>query len=147
MKRFLLRLIAPRPTFAQDMTEAERRVMREHVAYWKGLFDKRIAVVFGPVLDPKGVWGVAIIEVADEAEGKALVANDPTVKAGVGAIELYPMFPDAMVRKMTVGWKESVKTLSLLHELDEPQFLLQIETLLHPVSADCFSRVHPVPLC
>jgi hypothetical protein len=37
------------------MTETERKVMQEHALYWKDLTDKRIAVAFGPVLDPKGV--------------------------------------------------------------------------------------------
>jgi hypothetical protein len=36
------------------MTEAERNVMQEHAIYWKGLIDRRTAIVFGPVLDPKG---------------------------------------------------------------------------------------------
>ena len=54
MRQFLFKLIAPRPTFAQDMMEAERKVMQEHVVYWKGLADRGVAVVFGPVLDPKG---------------------------------------------------------------------------------------------
>jgi hypothetical protein len=31
---FLRQLIPPRPAFARDMTEAEARVMQEHVAYW-----------------------------------------------------------------------------------------------------------------
>ncbi len=53
-KQFLCKLIPPRPTFVQDMTEAERNVMQEHAIYWKGLIDRRIAIVFGPVLDPKG---------------------------------------------------------------------------------------------
>jgi hypothetical protein len=38
-----------------DMTESERKVMGEHVTYWTALRDKGIAIVFGPVLDPKGV--------------------------------------------------------------------------------------------
>ena len=54
---FAHKLISPRPTFAHDMTEAEKKVMIEHVAYWTGLMEKGVAVVFGPVLDPKGAWG------------------------------------------------------------------------------------------
>lgn len=99
MKRFLLKLIPPRPTFAEDMTEAERNVMREHVSRWKDLAEKGIAVVFGPVLDPRGAWGVAIVEVADEADAHALVPNDPVIKAGLGTIQVYPMGPGTIVRK------------------------------------------------
>ena len=43
---------------------------RENVAiYWKG---RGIAIVFGLVLDPKGPWGVDIIEVASESEADTI---------------------------------------------------------------------------
>jgi len=51
MKQFLCKLIPPRLTFAQDMTEVERKIVQEHFVYWKDLSDRRIAIVFGPVLD------------------------------------------------------------------------------------------------
>jgi hypothetical protein len=35
----------------------------------KNLADRRIAIVFGPVEDPKGVYGLAIIETEDETIG------------------------------------------------------------------------------
>ena len=35
------------------MTEAEGELMQEHINYWKTLVDKRIAVIFGPVADPR----------------------------------------------------------------------------------------------
>lgn len=89
-KRFLYKLVPPRPTFAQDITEAEKKVMQEHAIYWKDLIEKRIALVFGPVLDPKGTWGVAIVEMTDEQDVHALGTNDPAVKAGL-TFEVYPM--------------------------------------------------------
>jgi uncharacterized protein YciI len=72
------------------MTEAERKAMEEHGIYWKGLTDRGIAIVFGLVLDPKGPWGVAIVEVADEADARVLGSNDPAVKAGL-TFDVYPM--------------------------------------------------------
>lgn len=51
-KRFSYKL-PPRPTFVQDMTEAERKAMEEHATYWKDLTDKGIAIVFGLVLDKR----------------------------------------------------------------------------------------------
>ena len=62
MKYFLYKLLPPRPTFPQDMTEAEGELMQEHVNYWKILVDKRLAVIFGPVADLRGIYGLAIIE-------------------------------------------------------------------------------------
>jgi uncharacterized protein len=71
-KRFLYKLVPPRTTFVQDMTEAERKAMVEHAIYWKDLTDKGIAIVFGLVLDPNGPWGVAIVEVEDESKAHDL---------------------------------------------------------------------------
>ena len=49
-----------------------------------------IAIVYGLVVDSKGPWGVAIIEVSDEPDARALGTNDPAVKAGL-TFEVYPM--------------------------------------------------------
>jgi hypothetical protein len=35
------------------MTNVEGEIMQEHINYWKDLVDRRIAIVFGPVSDPK----------------------------------------------------------------------------------------------
>jgi len=65
MKYFLFKLIPPRSTFAQDMTETEAKLMQEHAVYWKGLMDRGLVIIFGPVADPKGTYGVAIVEVEE----------------------------------------------------------------------------------
>jgi uncharacterized protein YciI len=81
------------------MTPSEKALMQEHVMYWKGLADKGTTVVFGPVADPNGAWGVAIVEVDDEPGVHALTANDPTIKANLNfRFEIYPM-PNAILRK------------------------------------------------
>jgi hypothetical protein len=64
------------------MTEAERKVMQEHATDWKRLIDDSIAIIFGLVLDPRGPWGVDIVDVANESDACALATNDPAVKAG-----------------------------------------------------------------
>ncbi len=99
MTLFLFKAIPPRTTFAQDMTESEKKVMEKHVAYTKDLFEKGIVIVFGPVLDPKGVWGVGIYELENISKAETLVSNDPAVKAGVLKIEIYEMDSRSMVRK------------------------------------------------
>lgn len=92
LKYFLCRLHGPRPTFPMDMTAAEREVMLAHVQYLQGLMAKGAAVVFGPVADPAGVWGLGLLRVKDEAELAALTSNDPTVKSGLGfRYETFPM--------------------------------------------------------
>jgi len=57
----------------------------------------RTAIIFGLVLDAKGTWGLAIVEVASEPEAHILCRNDPEVQAGF-TFEVYPM-PGAIIRK------------------------------------------------
>lgn len=99
MSYFLIKLIPPRPTFALNMTEAEANLMKEHVAYWTGLANRGTAVVFGPVADPNGGWGVGIVRAKDEAEVHALRVDDPTIKSGTGfRYEIYQM-PNVVLGK------------------------------------------------
>jgi uncharacterized protein YciI len=94
---FVYKLIPPRPTFALDMSDEERAVMGAHGTYWRGLLDARTAVVFGPVLDPAGVWGLAVVEARSVEEVHAIGAADPAVSSGVAAFAVHPMM-GAVVR-------------------------------------------------
>jgi uncharacterized protein len=87
-KTWFIRLIPPRPTFDKDMTEEEGKLMAQHFAYWKDLFDKGVCVFGGPVLDPKGVYGVLAIVAPSEDEARAIAAADPSVKGGLNKIEV-----------------------------------------------------------
>ena len=94
---FLCRLLAPRPSFPFDMTEEEAAVMSEHVAYWTEHLRAGRAIVFGPVADPKGAWGLGVLRLADEDAVRAVEANDPAIKSGKGfRYEVLPML-DAVV--------------------------------------------------
>ncbi len=90
-KQFFYKLIPPRPTFDKDMTEAESQIMKQHSAYWRYLTARGAGLIFGPVSDPKGVWGMGIMEVDDEAQARAIAADDPAVKSGLNTYEIYPM--------------------------------------------------------
>ena len=90
-KTWFIRLIPPRPTFDKDASPAEQALMEQHFLYWKGLFEKGVCVFGGPVLDPRGVYGVLAVDAASEAEARALGENDPSVKAGVNHIEVAEM--------------------------------------------------------
>jgi uncharacterized protein len=91
MKTWFIRLIPPRPTFANDMTPDEEKVMNQHFAYWKDLNVKHVCLFGGPVLDPKGAFGVIIVRAATEADARALAEADPSVKAGINHIEVAEM--------------------------------------------------------
>jgi uncharacterized protein len=91
MKTWFVRLIPPRPTFMQDITESEQKIMQEHLVYLKGLYAKGVLIFGGPVLEPKGVYGVLVFEAATEDEARAIASADPSVKAGVNRIEVAEM--------------------------------------------------------
>ena len=66
MPTFVLRLIAPRPNFAQTLTDSERVIMGSHAAYWRPYLDRGDMVAFGPVLTDDDSYGLAIVETDDE---------------------------------------------------------------------------------
>ncbi len=72
-------LKAPRPTFALEMTDEEREIMGRHAAYWQPFIDSGQMVVFGPVLDNTGSWGLGVVEAEDEDELRVFAAGDPVV--------------------------------------------------------------------
>ncbi len=89
---FFCRLIPPRPTFALDMSDDEKAFMREHAAYWRAQLEAGRVIVFGPVGDPGGPWGLGVVRAKDEAGVRDLEANDPAVRAGRGfRYEVLPM--------------------------------------------------------
>jgi uncharacterized protein len=89
---FLIRLNPPRPSFQQDMTDLEKKLMQEHIVYWQKLLRKKIAFAFGPVFDPKGGYGIGIVEVDDEAAAKKIMDLDPTMLSKNGfTFEIYLM--------------------------------------------------------
>ena len=79
-KYYFLKLLPKRAGFAQTMSDEEKNIMLKHVAYWKDFLDKGIVVVYGPVMDPKGVYGIGVIGVDDEKELNTLIENDPAGK-------------------------------------------------------------------
>lgn len=92
MPHFFLKLIAPRPSFANDMNEQEKTLMQQHFIYWKERQDAGEVLVFGPVLDPKGPYGMGIVSAADETGAHAFAAADPAMKANIGfACEVHSM--------------------------------------------------------
>jgi uncharacterized protein YciI len=88
MSTFVFRLIAPRPTFALDMTDEEREIMGRHAAYWQRFVESGQMVVFGPVLDTTGSWGLGVVEAEAEDEVRAFAAGDPVVTTGTADIEV-----------------------------------------------------------
>ena len=91
MPTFVFRLKAPRPTFSFDMSEDESEIMGRHAAYWRQYIDSGRMVVFGPVLDDTGSWGLGVIETKDEDELRAFAEGDPAVTSGTADMEIGKM--------------------------------------------------------
>ncbi len=91
MQGFVFRLIPPRPTFPVDMSEGERAVMNDHVAYWRGLMDQGRVLAFGPVGDPAGPYGLGVVLAADMGAARSLADADPAVRDIGMRTEIAPM--------------------------------------------------------
>lgn len=91
MPHFYVKLIPPRPTFAQDMTDDERVTMGAHQAYTRRHFDAGTVLAYGPVLSSEGAFGVALVEFPDEASAHTVFANDPAISSGLMRYEICPM--------------------------------------------------------
>jgi uncharacterized protein YciI len=87
-KTWFVRLIPPRTTFIQDMTAAEGALMDQHFDYWKDQNARGVCLFGGPVLDPKGPFGILVIRAATLDEALAIASADPSVKAGLNRIEV-----------------------------------------------------------
>ena len=90
-RTWFVRLIPPRPTFDKDMTPEETKAMQAHYLYWKDKFEKGVCLFGGPVLDPKGVYGVVVIVAPNEDAARAIADADPSVKAGINKVAVAEM--------------------------------------------------------
>lgn len=89
---YVCRLLPPRASFVQDMTTEEAAVMQAHAAYWAEQLRQGRAIVFGPVADPSGPWGLGVVRVKNEGDMRALEASDPAIQSGKGfRYEVLPM--------------------------------------------------------
>jgi uncharacterized protein YciI len=98
MPVFVLRLKAPRPRFAQTLTEAEREVMGRHGEHWRPYVDRGDMVAFGPVLTEADSYGLAVVETDDEEALRAFAAADPVVTTGTASFEIGRMADIGIVR-------------------------------------------------
>jgi uncharacterized protein len=86
---FFLKLNPPRPAFIMDMTKDELDIMKQHVAYWAPYVQDGTVIVLGPVMDPKGGYGIAVVSVENEEQLQQIIAKDPA--NGLNSYEVHPM--------------------------------------------------------
>ena len=85
---FAVYLNPSRPDFAMTMTAEEREIMMQHVAYWTEKMKQGKVYAFGPVFEPKEIYGLGVVGVENEQELQEFIANDPA-----GKINHYEYFP------------------------------------------------------
>jgi uncharacterized protein YciI len=95
MPYFFARLRPERADFPADMTPEEGAVMQRHGAFLGEQLASGALVVAGPVLDPAGVFGLAVLEAESSEAAHALLASDPA--NAIGRYEIHPM-ASALVR-------------------------------------------------
>ena len=66
--------------------------MMEHVEYWSALTREGRVLAFGPVGDPREVYGIGIVLAENQTEAETLRDRDPAIKSPHGfATEIAPM--------------------------------------------------------
>ena len=98
---FSLRLKAPRPRFAQTLTDSERQIMGRHAAHWRPYLERGDMVAFGPVLTDDDSYGLAVVETDDEQALRDFAADDPVVRTGTASFEIGRLADAAFIRPRT----------------------------------------------
>jgi uncharacterized protein YciI len=88
---FFVRLVANRPNFAMSMTPDEQATMGAHGAFLQEQLTAGKLIVAGPVMDPAGVFGMAVFEAESQDELRRLLERDPA--KAIGRHEVAPMGP------------------------------------------------------
>ena len=86
-KTTYLVLYRPGPAWLTGKSVMEQP-LKEHGKYTLSLYIKGSMKLAGPLIDNAG--GAVLLEVSNEAEAKAIVANDPAVRSGVFVYEMHP---------------------------------------------------------
>jgi uncharacterized protein YciI len=85
-----------RATFPSDASDDERRIVGEHFQYLKRLCDAGTVVLAGRCED--ATFGIIVFTAPDDAAARALMNDDPAVRAGIFTAELHP-FRIALLRE------------------------------------------------
>jgi uncharacterized protein YciI len=75
--------------FFESPTPQEEEAMEAHYEYLKQASMQGIVVLAGPCLDE--TFGLVVLRAAHEAEARAFMLNDPSVKDNIMMAELHPM--------------------------------------------------------
>ena len=85
---FLVIYRPPRPTFADDATPDEERVIGSHFQYLKRLLAEGKLLIAGPCEDAS--MGLAVLECENQEEARSILAADPAIQGKVFTGEIKP---------------------------------------------------------
>jgi uncharacterized protein YndB with AHSA1/START domain/uncharacterized protein YciI len=106
---FIVQLHGTRDGWPADMTPDEERIMQEHFIYLKNLMHEGRMLLAGPCMDP--VYGLVVLEVADEADARQLMDNEPSVVGGVHTYTLHPFTASLLYGRDRLPEKETSRQL------------------------------------
>jgi uncharacterized protein YciI len=86
-KTTFLVIYRPGPAWLAGKSVSEQP-LKDHGKYLLSLYVKGSMKLAGPLTDNAG--GAVVLEVAGEAEAKAIVMEDPAVKSGIFVYEMHP---------------------------------------------------------
>lgn len=90
--QFLLRIEPTRTGFTlQIMSAEESRLAAQHARYLQSLLDAGKLSLAAQVFDPKGLWGIVIVNAPDHETARALLDGDPMVKGNMFRGEVLPV--------------------------------------------------------
>lgn len=72
------------------LTPDQQAGLRAHAENLQRLYQSGSIVTGGRTTDPDDLVGLAVVEVADEAEARAMAASDPGVKGGFLTAKVQP---------------------------------------------------------
>jgi len=88
----------PRLLQAENWTDAESKIVDEHIAQLKRLLvDGKLILAGSTIPLDSTKFGIAILEVDSEEEARTIMENDAGVKAKIFTAELFP-YHVAMIR-------------------------------------------------
>ena len=81
-------IYTPGPAWLQGKSITEQPYFREHGRYMQRFFADKRLIMGGPFMDNQG--GLGIIDVANEAQAREILEQDPAVLARVFQPHLHP---------------------------------------------------------
>ena len=90
-RQYLYRLQPIREGFLLESTSEEDRIVSEHFRHLQQLTQEGVVLLAGRTLntDPTS-FGIVILEAESDDAARALMENDPAVRASVFRAELFP---------------------------------------------------------